>query len=108
MAGRYYLRTEGLDKLRRELEPRAQQIIDKVAFDIEAGAKDRAPVRTGFLKNSIATEIGKLKNLVKVGAEYGIYVEMGTRRMRARPFLLPGLEQVKPHFLAACKQLFLM
>lgn len=32
--------------------------------------------------------------LVGVGAEYGAYVELGTSRMRAQPYLFPAVETV--------------
>jgi len=32
---------------------KAQAVVDKTAFDVERGAKQRAPVDTGALKNSI-------------------------------------------------------
>lgn len=104
--GHVKLDVRKLQELQNGIPQRAQQLIDKSAFDIERGAKERAPVLTGFLKNSIAVETGKLKDIVRVGAEYGIYQELGTRKMRAHPFLVPALEQVKPKFLAAWKQLF--
>jgi HK97 gp10 family phage protein len=35
---------------------------------------------------------------VVVGARYGLYVEMGTRRMPARPYFYPSLEEVRASF----------
>jgi HK97 gp10 family phage protein len=79
--------------------------VRKTAFDLEANAKDVVPVKTGNLKNSIQTETkGDLNADVRVGAEYGIYVEYGTRKMSARPFLRPAAEKVKDEFVEACKQ----
>jgi len=34
------------------------EVVRRAAFDIERGAKERAPVDTGALKNSIHTVIG--------------------------------------------------
>lgn len=77
----------------------------KTAFDLEANAKDTVPVRTGNLKNSIQTEMkGDLNAEVQVGANYGIFVEYGTRRMSARPYMRPSAEHVKDAFVEACKQ----
>jgi HK97 gp10 family phage protein len=79
--------------------------VRKTALDLEANAKDIVPVKTGNLKNSIQTEIkGDLNAEVRVGAHYGIYVEYGTRKMSARPYMRPAAEKVKDGFVEACKQ----
>lgn len=81
---------------------KAAAVVAKAAFDIESGAKSRAPVDTGLLKNSIeAVEEDKLEWVVEVHAEYGAYVEFGTRYTAAQPFLTPAVEEVRPVFLAA-------
>ncbi len=103
MAGRIsvILRTAGAEAF---LEERLGQVVKKAALDIEAGAKQRAPVRTGNLKNSIqASEENPLLWRVDVGANYSVYVECGTRYMAAQPYLLPATEQIRPSFLAAVK-----
>lgn len=100
------LDTRRLHALQATLEPRAQQILNKVTFDVEADAKERAPVDTGALKNSIHSTLGRLSNIVGTGIEYAIYQEFGTYRMAAHPFLIPALERHRAAFLAAWKQLF--
>lgn len=96
-----------IPKLRAALRPRASQIIRKAAFDIEAGAKTTVPVDTGNLKNSIQTHMdGDIQATVAAHAEYAIYVEMGTYRMAARPYLVPALEAVRPSAEAAMRELF--
>lgn len=88
------------------LEAKADAIVTKAAMDVEAGAKTRAPVDTGTLRASIqATRVGVAHWRVVVGADYGLYVEYGTYRMAARPFLRPALDTVRPVFLAAMKGL---
>lgn len=82
----------------------ARQLTMKAALDIEARAKELAPVRTGNLKNSIqAKPDGDTDAIVIVGAEYGIYVEMGGRHNAAHPFFNPAVEAVAPGFVAACR-----
>ena len=104
--GKVVVDTRRLDQLSREMQELAQHVIDKTAFDTKAGAQERAPVDTGALKNSIEVKTGKLHDDVFVGVEYGIYQELGTRKMRAHPFLVPALEAVRPKFLAAWRELF--
>jgi len=38
------------------------------------------------------------ESLVAVGAEYGEYLEYGTLRSRAQPFMTPASESVRPQF----------
>jgi len=55
-------------------------------------AQELCPVRTGRLRSSIYNVIlGDL--LVEIGAEaeYALFVEFGTYKMAARPFLLPSV-----------------
>ena len=90
------------------LEARASAVVAKTALDVEARAKTNAPVDTGFLRNSIATETNGLTATVSVGAEYAVYQEYGTRFQAAQPFLIPAVEVVRPAFYEAMRQLFEM
>lgn len=96
----------GLDKLPGYMQAQASQAVRKAALDIEAGAKQIVPVDTGALKNSIQTvNRGALSARVQTGVEYAPFVEYGTRRRTAKPYLRPAVEAVKPAFLAAMKQI---
>ncbi|GBD17574.1 hypothetical protein HRbin27_00056 [bacterium HR27] len=93
-------------KVAEQLRPRAGQLVRKAAADITASAKNRAPVDTGNLRNSITWQrAGELTAIVNVGAEYGIYVEYGTRKMRAQPYLGPAVDEVLPELRAALREL---
>lgn len=61
---------------------------DQAAAVIAADATRRAPRRTGRLASSVAAAGGR----VNVAAPYAPYVEYGTRRTRAQPFLAPAVE----------------
>lgn len=88
------------------IERLAPILVQKAALDIERGAKARAPVDTGFLKNSIqATAVSPTHWRVTVGAEYGLFVEWGTARRAATPYLRPAVTQVTPNYLAAMRQI---
>ena len=124
--------TRGLRELREAIDRNADRIVRKTAFDLQGEAMQRAPVDTGFLKNSIyvrtesssgyagATENASEQSadgrmlpevarprehtaIVAVGAEYGVHVELGTARRAATPFLAPAAERVRPQFEKALK-----
>jgi HK97 gp10 family phage protein len=88
--------------------PRAKAVLDKTARDVEAGAKQRCPVDTGALRNSIHVEPPSdlFKRTIADGMEYGIYVEMGARGRPPKPFMAPALENVRRAFAQAWEALF--
>lgn len=57
---------------------------------------------TGATKRSIQIEsqMGGLEAKVFSGTEYSGYLEVGTRKMSAQPFVKPAMEEVVPQFLA--------
>lgn len=89
---------------------RAGTAMGKALNDISAGAKNRAPVDTGFLRNSISVEIQNRGNTLRgeVGptAAYGGFVERGDGvGHTAQPYLRPATDAVLPGYEAALEQL---
>lgn len=85
---------------------RASAVVQKTAMDLEARAKQIVPVDTGLLKSSIQHQrVDDLTAQVDVFAEYAGYVEFGTSRQRAQPYLIPAAESVRPGFEAAMTQI---
>lgn len=81
-----------------------QAAIVKAAHDVEAQAKARAAVDTGAMRNSITTQAtGDLSAEVTTGVDYAKFVEYGTSRMSAQPFMHPAADAAKPGFEAAVK-----
>lgn len=72
----------------------------RVADKIAVSARARAPVATGRLKSSIhAVSISAGKEAeVRADAPYALFVEMGTYKMSARPFLAPAVAQYQEEF----------
>lgn len=94
-----------LGRIARGMQPKADKIVRKAALDIQAGMQTRAPVATGNLRASIRAErVGPAHWQVVVGADYGIYVEMGTRYMAAQPYARPTAAEVRPLFEQAMRQ----
>lgn len=93
----FHVERNDFPRIAATLAPAADRMVRKAALDIEAAAKSMAAVDTGTMKTSTqasAVEQGWWK--IVVGAEYGIYVEMGTRYNAAQPFLLPAFRSVAP------------
>jgi HK97 gp10 family phage protein len=71
-----------------------EQAMMNVAQDILATANTLVPVRTGYLKSTIAIEQhSKFQLKVKAMTPYACYVEFGTRKMSARLFLTNSVNQ---------------
>lgn len=103
--------TSRLDRILKNLPGKEVDNNRAIAFRIEAGAKAKAPVDTGALRNSIYTECGGQKSgtpgdnpfpspkgsdaHVGPSVEYGLFVEFGTRHMGAQPFLVPAVREVE-------------
>lgn len=89
------------------LPEKTSAVVRKASFDVEGQAKNRAPVDTGALKNSISTEFedGGLTGIIAPHVEYATFVEFGTakRPKSAQPYMLPAAEAVAPTFIAAMK-----
>ena len=61
--------------------------------------------RTGYLRGSgrVNESYGDFVN-VEYGAEYAAYVERGTRKMGARPFLKPAVEKGESRLIQLLKE----
>lgn len=88
-----------LDRLLESPEGETGRYLLRAATQVERTAKRLCPVDTGRLRSSITHQMGRDARglLAKVGTNvsYAKYVELGTRRMRARPFLRPALRSVR-------------
>ena len=94
--GEIVLDTKVLDRIAKNLDKDADQIVHGLALEVEGYAKIFAPVDTGALKSSINTKREKEKVYrVEDGVEYGIYQELGTSKMAAQPFMMPAVERIR-------------
>lgn len=82
-------------KLMREVEKSIERNVEEAAKFVVKEAKMQVPVDTGALKASIDYELDKVRSgyKAKIYADmpYALYVELGTYKMDAQPYLRPAL-----------------
>lgn len=85
----------------------AQDETRQVAEHIQRRAKEFVPVDTGRLRDSIRiTQTGKAAYNVGPGdeVEYAEYVEYGTSRTPAQPYMRPAIEDARREFPRAMRR----
>ena len=86
--------TARLDAIADKLPATVSKALLTLGYRVEGDAKQFAPVDTGALRNSINTEqVNAMTVHIQDGVEYGIYQELGTRKMKAQPFMIPAVEK---------------
>ncbi len=97
-----------LQTLPPEIFVRVQQVLTNGTVRLAERARDLAPVRTGHLMASIRAELGEMEDMderfaplmVVADTQYASFVEYGTSKMVARPFMGPAVDEIEPQILA--------
>ena len=111
--------TDNSDLIKDALEDQVEQALTAVGITAENNAKREITravydtpesksgyVRTGRLRNSLTHEVSMNEKAVYIGSavEYAAYVELGTSRMRARPYLRPAVTNYTDEYKNLIKQ----
>lgn len=96
----------GVSKQPARVKKEVGGAIYESALRIAKQAQNNAPVDTGFMKQNIQASHPSLL-LVRIDsfAGYSWYVEHGTRKMKAQPFLYPAFENEIPRLTAILKSI---
>lgn len=101
----------GLDSLIEQLGFTAAATIEAAASamkvttgQVQATAKQVAPKRTGYMANNISVEPVKktatsVTGTVNAKADYSSFVEFGTYKMSAQPFIRPAVSAAQSLFI---------
>ena len=91
-----------VEKHGEAMQKKAVNNASKFRGHYEGRGKNRRFVRpTGATKRSISVNSGKIdrfKYRVAPGTDYAAYVELGTRKMSAQPFIKPAFDDQKRLF----------
>ena len=71
-------------------ETNAKEEIDKAVYNTPESKSGY--VRTGRLRNSLTHAVQDRSMYIGTNVEYAPYVELGTSKMKARPYLKPAIE----------------
>ena len=83
---------DNTEEVSQGIQRAIDRALEEIGLAAEGYAKRACPVDTGNLRNSITHAVESGEDAVYVGTnvEYAPYVEMGTRRTAAQPFLRPA------------------
>lgn len=87
-----------------QIVAKLSRLLRGTAFAIEATGKTLSPVDTGYMRSTIGADIsgtggyGHMTAVIGPTADYAPYVENGTSRMAAQPFMGPAFDRHEPRF----------
>lgn len=88
---------DNLERLIDSLPDKFAKGMQDACHLIEAKAVEKVPVDTGFLKGTITNKVTKegssIDGWVYATAEYAPFIELGTYKTQAKPFLYPALAE---------------
>ncbi len=98
---------KAIEKIKRYSEEKqkgVKEVIEQTASDIEQSMKDFVPVDSGITQESIRTELSESGLAARIGPKKpkgfkAHWLEFGTVKMSARPFMVPAYEKNKPEYI---------
>ena len=99
--------TTKLNEIIAKLPGNRDKIVKAVAFEVLREAQQKAPVDTGALRANADVNTkyaGDGIMSVEFYQEYAPYVELGTYKMAARPFLKPAVEAGEKKLVSLIKE----
>jgi HK97 gp10 family phage protein len=96
--------TDNRDAVESAISSAIAASLEEIGSVAEGYAKRECPVDTGRLRNSIThqVEVGNLSGKAYIGTnvEYAEYVELGTFRQKAQPYLKPAAADHKAAYMS--------
>ena len=88
------------DDLLKAFDSKTEKALETIGLVAEGYAKRMCPVDTGNLRNSISHAVDKSDNSAVIGTnvKYGPFVELGTSKQSAQPYLRPAAQDHASEF----------
>lgn len=92
------------EEVREMIEEDVEALVEQYALECQAKVRDKITenrsVITGNLRRKMSVKkIDRFTHEVYSNLEYAPYVEYGTRRSRAKPYIRPVQEELQPKFV---------
>ena len=87
------IRADNREEFQKAWNKALAAALEEVGLVAEGYAKRACPVDTGRLRNSITHVVTDGEVYIGTAVKYGKYVEKGTSRMKAQPFIEPAATQ---------------
>ena len=91
---------QALQHLDEAMLRQVQERLEHWAMEVREYARSLAPVRTGYLRSTIYATVKDWVAEIGAEASYAMFVEFGTRHMKARPYLYPAVQEHLPRLEA--------
>lgn len=90
--GEIMVGTDNSEEVSQGIKAAINVALEKIGLLAEGYAQMKCPVDTGNLRASITHEVDTAEKAVYIGTnvEYAPYVELGTSRQKAQPYLRPA------------------
>src|SRR5262249_8084431 len=93
-------KTGDINELAKTQRDKVSRVLAQTAQEAAAIATQIVPVRTGALRASIfVQQDGDLRFLVGASQPYASFVELGTSRMEAQPYIGPAVNLARRHLI---------
>ena len=92
-----------LRKLSADMHSVISNFLEETGQEMEGMSRGLVPVRTGYLQSTIYHKVdaGDLSMELGATADYALWVEIGTRRMAAQPYIRPAFDAGQEKLLQA-------
>ena len=107
-----FIRIDGLEKLQAKLKKNCtlddfKKVVKFRGAKLQERAKYYAPVDTGYMRDHINLDInnGGCTAIVESHANYGAFVEYGTRKMGSQPYMRPAFFEQSKDFMSDVRKL---
>lgn len=87
-----------IESISEDVKEEVKEEVRDTALKIEKDAKRRAPVDTGNLRRQIRSDIDGYNATISSNADYSAYIEYGTYKMSAQPYMTPAFMKYRAEF----------